>query len=177
MLQNSAGWEEFVAGGTGTITGATNGLSVSGMDMVLGGALTGETTICTNDNNLTIYNNLEPYNACIQLTKCGASMGSSINYISVCECPNNQNAAISVGDFITHSTISVHPDYVNIRSEEDTSGCSTNMRVCWSGMTISSDVNNFAGVEYAADYSSNYNSLSLITYNDLIAATSGITEH
>jgi hypothetical protein len=38
-------YSPFFTGGTGTITGATNGLSVSGRNIVLGGTLTGTTTI------------------------------------------------------------------------------------------------------------------------------------
>ena len=56
----NATWQE--AGRSGTITGGTNGLSTVGSNIVLGGALTGDTTISgaytlalTGDTNLSTY--------------------------------------------------------------------------------------------------------------------------
>lgn len=43
--------------GGGTLTGATNGLSVKGKNVVLGGALTGTTIVNTNTHNLAISGN------------------------------------------------------------------------------------------------------------------------
>ena len=40
--------------GSGTITGATNGLSTSGSDIILGGSLTGDTTVDTTGHTLTM---------------------------------------------------------------------------------------------------------------------------
>lgn len=56
-IGNVSGWNEFQTGGAGTITGATNGLSVSGENVILGGnPLTGNTTIDADNLNLSINN-------------------------------------------------------------------------------------------------------------------------
>lgn len=52
---NLNGWNEFqTGGGTGTITGGTNGLSTSGVNIVLGGTLTGTTTINASGQTVNI---------------------------------------------------------------------------------------------------------------------------
>ena len=54
---NVNGWNEFqTGGGTGTITGATNGLSTSGANIILGGTLLSGTTINADNNDLSITN-------------------------------------------------------------------------------------------------------------------------
>ena len=54
---NGIGTWQNVSGGTaGSITGATNGLSVYGKNIGLGGILTGNTSIILNDNNLNFIN-------------------------------------------------------------------------------------------------------------------------
>lgn len=64
---NASGWEEFVAGGSGngTVTGATNGLTLinGGTTAILGGALTQSTVINLNSNNLTISGGSIQYGA------------------------------------------------------------------------------------------------------------------
>lgn len=55
---------EISTGSTATITGATNGLSVSGLDVVLGGPLTGNTTISgLGSNNLEFNGGLLKYSS------------------------------------------------------------------------------------------------------------------
>jgi len=57
-IGNVSGWNEFqTGGGSGTITGGTNGLSTSGANIILGGTLLSGTTINANNNNLLITNN------------------------------------------------------------------------------------------------------------------------
>jgi len=54
---NVNGWNEFqTGGGSGTITGATNGLSTSGANIILGGTLLSGTTINSDNNDLFITN-------------------------------------------------------------------------------------------------------------------------
>jgi len=55
-IANANGWEEFVAGGAGTVTGATNGLSLfnTGTTIGLGGAICTNTTILNPSYALSI---------------------------------------------------------------------------------------------------------------------------
>jgi len=57
LVRASDGTIKQIAGTSlGAVTGATNGLSITGQKVVLGGALTGDTAIATADNDLTILN-------------------------------------------------------------------------------------------------------------------------
>jgi hypothetical protein len=56
-ISNASGWNEFQVGGSSArITGGTNGLSTLGANIVLGGDLTGNTTINADNNDLLITN-------------------------------------------------------------------------------------------------------------------------
>jgi len=56
-IGNASGWNEFqTGGGSGTITGGTNGLSTSGANIILGGDLLSGTTINADNNNVSITN-------------------------------------------------------------------------------------------------------------------------
>ena len=87
---NVNGWQVFNSGsGSGTITGATNGLSTSGTNIVLGGTLTGNTTIALNSNhNLCIVGTGTTSmfkNNCISLATCvggGIELGMTDMYVS-----------------------------------------------------------------------------------------------
>lgn len=62
---NSNGWQPFELGGSGGITGATNGLTKVGTNITLGGTLTGNTTICSTNATCCAHLNFDKANSTI----------------------------------------------------------------------------------------------------------------
>lgn len=78
-------WSATTGGGGGTLTGATNGLSVSGKNVVLGGALTGNTTIAMSTYKLVMTGGtwnftVDPVNNKLIAGSNCISTGGTINY-------------------------------------------------------------------------------------------------
>jgi hypothetical protein len=79
--------------GGGTVTGALNGLTLSGSDIILGGSLDGNTAICLNNNTINIGCNTEPaYLEIDGVIKYAYLNATTISYLNIYGGTGNENA-------------------------------------------------------------------------------------
>jgi len=133
-------------GGAGTITGGTNGLSTSGSNIVLGGALTGNTSIGTS-----AICQLDMIANVISLTG-----GTSIN-MGVC------SAAITLDD-TGNGRVCIQTDYSSLTFASGTTAIAGEFR---------DNTTTKTGIQYAGDYESNFVPRSLVTQQYVSGLTSG----
>jgi hypothetical protein len=177
-IDNPAGWEEFASGGAGTLTGATNGLSLfsSGTSVGLGSPLTQNTTICLGSGStyysLRICDDyqtglfLDPANA----TVCFGGT-DAISCVSGAQIEIKSDETSSPNQF---SMFQALPQQAQIYAISG-SGYST-IVVEHSGITVCTlGEPNFTGIQYDEDYSLNYVARSIPDVGWVTGYTSGIT--
>jgi len=183
---NVNGWEEFVAGGSGTLTGATNGLQLfsSGTSVGLGGYLITGTTINTDNFSMYIGNSTNLAGLYIESgsTTAISTWLGGLSYIYTDDISGTTIIYADNGG--SHHALS----QVGVNNTGYTSGYAesvvyANSMGCWSGHDLEIDCfeiyscNNsqFAGAIYDCDYTSKFSCLSIphagwVTGNTLSAS-------
>jgi len=112
-IDNAAGWTEFIAGGAGTLTGATNGLQLfsSGTTVGLGGTLCQNTTILNPSYALSVSGgSLSSFGVIVQnptaipvMEQTSLSISSGLTYIFSNHSATARYGAISIDTSNTSS--------------------------------------------------------------------------
>jgi hypothetical protein len=166
------------------LTGATNGLCVTGRDVYLGGELSQSTTICSNGNSFNLNNNNEAFNRWFfgdtysflqhrwmdtetysgQVNITTTALDS---VVSLCATTSEGNGSTSLVDVngIGNITLDVEGtgpnthNYLNFHA---------------TGITVIDAINE-TGMVYGGDYENNFTARSLVTKQYVSGVTSGIT--
>jgi len=161
------------SGGTATwqipsITGADNGLSKCGYNVVLGGTLTGNTTIGASTRNLTLSSSVNSNRA-------------------ICFNQSNDELKLSWGDVASACTgnVMVNADEVSLLSNYPGGGCSAGLsvvhadnRICFASTGATKTYHDNRGFHYVCDYSQGANSRWLPDkgyVDSLVSGGTGIT--
>ena len=145
---------------TGSVSTASNGLTLTANDVVLGGTLCENTDICLGGGT--------PYTLNIKnsgITTCAVTQFSST---AINLCTTNVNSPFQTSRVSTdiNNTI-ISSGFGNCHSCIDLSNSVMNINICGgvsnASITVTDDSSTPRGIEYAADYSSTFSNCSLIT--------------
>jgi hypothetical protein len=157
---NASGWQPFVLGGDG-VTGATNGLTKVGNDVVLGGTLTGDTCIKVDCGSLYLIDTVDNYTSIGKTNMDSYYFDGQIDGgFSVCAGCLSLNVSDTINNI--SNSINIDTDSNQIKLSSINCSCNTMFMMNWSAMTINSEYDGFSGIQYADDYSANYVSRSLV---------------
>lgn len=196
--------EFLMSGSTGSTYTNGNGITIgTGNTINLGGTLTQPTVISGNSQTFDLgvtsselsflriksiqaQENYTSGGLGLEVTKNPGTFLTELDYTSaggiktrIQQNPNNISISVSSNSGNTTSTIIQTPGIINILTNSDESTLSP------SGLILDQSSNSFRfddnravpkGLEYPADYSATYTSLSLITKGDLDNAITGITD-
>ena len=129
-------------GGSGTTVTASNGLTKSGNNIVLGGTLTGGTTIDTTDSNFFVISDLTNPSSTVLLQLVPSLSTGGGNYTL-----NAQLSDGTTGSYLGGSSSELDIIYY-------TTGGTSGFQISSAQFSISDSINNI-GMQYVADYSAN----------------------
>ena len=145
---------------TGSVSTASNGLTLTSNDVALGGTLTETTDICLGTNSLNIRNS--------GATTCSIA---EFNPTTINLCISNNNSPFQIGKITVDNTKTlICNGYAGCYSSLNMTNASMNIAFCGdnSSFTVTDSTTTQKGIEYAADYSTTFIEESLITkrYSD-----------
>jgi hypothetical protein len=156
---------EATSGITGAITTANNGLTKLGQNVVLGGTLTGETTIITSGGSFNLCTPLGGLN----YSTFSHGDGTSIKYFD-----GNPGTCLDVNS--GGITMQTKDDNISMFAGDDICLSANNSLDIYLTAGIITDGNGTpSGLTYAADYSATFVDNSLITKKYVTSQISGIT--